>query len=63
LQSMKLHEETVAAIELLDRESAAMQIDQSLLRETVRLLGIDPLVKLDRRPRAGRIPRPACLRF
>jgi hypothetical protein len=63
LQSMKLHEETVAAIELLARESAASRVDQSVLAEVARLLELDPLVRLGQGTRAERVPRPSCLRF
>jgi hypothetical protein len=61
LQSMKLYEETVAAIELLARESAARRIDQQRLAEVARLLRLDPLLGLGQGTRAGRMSRPSCL--
>jgi AraC-like DNA-binding protein len=63
LQSMKLHEETVAAIELLANESAAAQTDRGLLVEVARLLRLDPLVWLDQQAKAGSISRPSLRRF
>ncbi|MEE8525664.1 MAG: helix-turn-helix domain-containing protein [Thermoanaerobaculia bacterium] len=63
LQSMKLHEETVTAIDLLARESAARRVDQRVLVEVARLLRLDPLVRLARQTKAGRASRPSCLRL
>jgi hypothetical protein len=62
LLSLRLHKETVAAIELLARESATGQVDQCLLVEVARLLRLDPLARLGQEGRAGRVPRPSCLR-
>ncbi len=63
LETMNLHEETIAAIDFLARESAASRIDQRVLVEVARLLRLDPLVSLAQETRAGREPRPSSLRF
>jgi tetratricopeptide (TPR) repeat protein len=62
LQSTKLHEETLAAIELLAHELEAMRVDRSLLCRVAKLLELDPLTRLGPETRAGRtITRPSCL--
>ncbi len=60
-QSMKLHEETAVVVKLLARESAACRIDQVLLAEVARLLGLDPLLRLGQQAKAGDVSQPSCL--
>jgi AraC-like DNA-binding protein len=63
LQAMQLHEETLAAIELLASESAAKRIDRSVLTEVVRSLHLDPLVRVNQKTGPGRrFSRPSFLR-
>jgi AraC-like DNA-binding protein len=62
LLSIKLHEETLVAIELLARELAARRIDQHTLAEVARLLRLDPLACMAQDAKAGRVSRPSCLR-